>query len=111
MDIMTTPMGTYTGNMHAENAKNIQKQAAVSGNNEAQIYEKARELEGQFLSTMIEPLFSKDKEGGLFGGGAGNDVFRSLMMNEYGQILSQAGGIGLADNIAKEMLALQEVQQ
>ncbi len=107
MDVLT-PISATTGNIYAQNAKSANH--AVSDKH-AQIYQKAQELEGQFLSTMIEPLFSKDAEGGLYGGGGGNDIFRSLMITEYGQIFSQAGGIGLADNIAKEMLALQEVAQ
>lgn len=106
-----TPVGVFTANIHAQNAKNAQKDAALAGNNEARIMEKAKELEGQFISTMIEPLFSKNSESGLFGGGEGNDIFRGMMISEYGQIISQSGGIGLADDIARQMLALQEVNQ
>ena len=102
-----TPTNAYTAQLYANNTPN---QFAAKNATEAEIYEKARELEGQFLSTMIEPLFSEGQDSGLFGGGAGNDITRTLMIQEYSQIFSQSGGIGLADDIAKSMLALQEVE-
>lgn len=109
MDALTS-IGAFNTNFHAQGVKQLKQDSSVANSTKAQIYEKAQELEGQFLSSMIEPLFSEGKESGLFGGGSGNDVFRGMMINEYGQAFSKAGGIGLADSIAKEMLALQEVE-
>lgn len=111
MDASLTPASAYMGQLYAQQASQQKALAATPNSTKAQVYEKAKELEGTFLSVMIEPMFSKDGNSGVFGGGHGNDIYRSMMVQQYGQILSQSGGIGLADNIAKQMLALQEVKQ
>lgn len=69
----------------------------------AQIKKKSIELEGVFLSVMMEPMFPDGKESKLYGGGTGSDVFRTLMIQEYGNGLANAGGIGLAPGIEKQM--------
>jgi hypothetical protein len=71
--------------------------------NDAQIKKKAKELEGVFLSVMLEPMFPDGKESDLYGGGVGSDVFRTLMIQEYGDIFANAGGIGLSKSIEKQM--------
>ena len=34
-----------------------------------------------------------------FGGGAGEDAFSSLLTQEYGRLLAERGGIGLAEQV------------
>lgn len=70
---------------------------------DAQIKKKSKELEGVFLSVMMEPMFPEGKESDLYGGGTGSGVFRTLMIQEYGNGLANAGGIGLAKGIEKQM--------
>ena len=70
----------------------------------------AEEFEAVFLQQMLEPMFAGIKTDGLFGGGQGEYMFRSLMTQEYGKTLARTGGIGLADSVMREMLRLQEAQ-
>lgn len=72
-----------------------------------QTIKKAKELEGVFLSVMMEPMFPEGKDSDLYGGHTGSGVFRTLMVQEYGKILSDAGGIGLAKEIEKQLLRNQ----
>ena len=67
-----------------------------------EIAKKATELEGVFLSVMMEPMFPEGKESNLYGGGHGNTIFHSMMVQEYGKIFAESGGIGLADGIEKQ---------
>ena len=53
-------------------------------------------------------MFSSVPTDGPFGGGHGEEVFRSMMNEQYAQSMVQAGGIGLADNIYREIIRLQE---
>ena len=35
-------------------------------------------------------------------------MFRSLLIEQYGQEIAAGGGIGLADDVARELISLQE---
>ena len=70
---------------------------------DAQISKKSKELEGVFLSVMLEPIFPEGKESNLYGGGNSAGIFRTLMVQEYGKVLSDAGGIGIAAGVEKQM--------
>ena len=69
------------------------------------------EFEAFFLSQMLEHMFKGVPTDGYFGGGYGEGVYRSLMLQEYGRALSQSGGIGIADLVTRELINLQEAQQ
>ena len=45
---------------------------------------------------------------GPFGGGHAETIYRSLLSDEYGKLVSRAGGIGIADAVHREILKLQE---
>lgn len=70
----------------------------------------AQELEGVFLGQMLKPMFESIDVEEPFSGGPGEDMWRSLQVDEYGKALARAGGIGLADAVVAEMLKTQEVQ-
>ena len=69
----------------------------------------AQDFEAFFLSQMFEHMFSGIEPDALFGGGEGEQVYRSMMFQEYGKAVARQGGIGLADMVQKEILKLQEV--
>lgn len=69
----------------------------------------AEEFEAVFLSTMMQHMFSGLETDGPFGGGQSEETWRSLLIEEYGKSIAAAGGIGIADEIARELLTLQEM--
>jgi Rod binding domain-containing protein len=72
--------------------------------------EAAVEFEGFFLAMVFENMFAGIETDGAFGGGHGEKVFRSMMLQEYGKAVAQRNGIGLAEAVQKEIIRLQEVQ-
>ncbi|WP_436637312.1 rod-binding protein [Microbaculum sp. FT89] len=68
----------------------------------------AQEFESVFLNTMLSQMFAGVSTDGPFGGGHGEEMFRSLLLEEYGANIAAAGGIGIADDVARELLSLQE---
>ena len=69
----------------------------------------SREFEAQFISQMLENMFSTvDTKSGL-GGSEEEEFYRDMMVDEYGKIISRSGGVGVADHVKREMLRLQEV--
>ena len=71
----------------------------------------AKEFEAVFLSNMFEEMFSGLQDEGPMGAGAGAGTWRSLLTDEYAKTIANAGGIGLADHVQRQLIALQERNQ
>src|SRR5262245_8810598 len=67
----------------------------------------AQQFESQFLAQMLGQMFEGVDTNGPFGGGFGEEMFRSLMTDELGKQMTKAGGIGLADTVQREILKMQ----
>ena len=74
-----------------------------------QAREIANDFEAVFLSQMLQPMFEGIKPEAPFGGGNSEAMWRSMQIEEYGKAITRAGGIGIADNVFREILKLQEV--
>jgi Rod binding domain-containing protein len=72
-----------------------------------QIRATAEDFEAVFLAQMVEQMMGETTETS-FGGGPGEAAFKSMLNEEFAKVMAKAGGIGLADALAREMLALQE---
>ena len=70
----------------------------------------AEEFEAIFLAQMMAPMFEGLDTDGLGGGGMGEEIFRPMLIERYAEALSQAGGVGIADSIVRELMRLQEAQ-
>lgn len=69
----------------------------------------ARDLEASFLSEMLKHSgYGKTSE--AFGGGIGEDQFGSFLRDQHARILSQAGGIGLAEQLFEALKENANVQ-
>jgi flagellar protein FlgJ len=69
----------------------------------------AKEYESVFISQFLGSMFSGIKSDGVTGGGEGEEMFRSLMINQYGKIIEAQGGFGLAAQMKAELLKHQQV--
>lgn len=74
----------------------------------AKFEQAAKEFEGLFISEMIKPMFEGLDTNGPFGGGRGEEVFRGLMIQEYGKIIAGSGGVGLSSQIRDQLIKMQE---
>jgi Rod binding domain-containing protein len=71
----------------------------------------AQNFESVFLSQFLGEMFDGIPTDGMFGGGQGEQMFRSLMLDEYGKQIAAQGGIGLASSVTRELLKTQETRQ
>ncbi len=71
----------------------------------------AEEFEALFLAQMLAPMFNTISTDGPFGGGHSETIYRSMMVDELGKATMQNGGIGIADNVMREILRAQELAQ
>ena len=56
-------------------------------------------------------MFAGIRTDGTFGGGQGENVYRSMMMQEYGKVVAKGSGIGIADSVYRSILQIQEQEQ
>lgn len=70
----------------------------------------AESFEATFIGQMLEPMFAGLSTDGPFGGGHGEQVFRSMLITQYGELIAHRGGFGIADSVMAEMIRIQEAQ-
>lgn len=93
----------------AADAKKVQKTQNFTTNDPAVADKVAKDFEAMFLQQMLQPMFAGLKgSAGPFGGGHGEDAFSSMMVDEYGKIIANRGGIGVAEMVRREILKTQE---
>jgi peptidoglycan hydrolase FlgJ len=68
------------------------------------------DFESFFLSQVFENMFSGIGTDSLFGGGTGETVYRSLLLQQYAKVAAKAGGVGIADAVQREILNAQETK-
>ncbi len=71
----------------------------------------AQDFETMFLEHTLDRLFQSDAtEGPLGDNGMGGDVYRSMLAKEYAGSIAKSGGVGIADQVYREILKMQESQ-
>ena len=71
----------------------------------------ATAFEGVFITQFVSEMFSGLSSDGPFGGGQGEEIFRSLMIDEYGKQFAEQGGFGLSDAVQRQLLKSQETSR
>jgi flagellar protein FlgJ len=64
----------------------------------------AKEYESVFIAQFLGSMFS-----GIKTDGQGEEMFRSMMVDQYAKGLTARGGFGLADKMQAELLKHQQV--
>ena len=68
----------------------------------------AKDYESVFLSTMFSQAFTGISAEAPFGGGNAEKTWRGFLIEELSKEVAASGGIGIADHIKTELLAIQE---
>lgn len=74
------------------------------------MHRQAVEFEAVYLAQMLKPMFEGIEAEAPFGGGFGEDVWRSMQVQKFGEAIAKSGGVGLADAVYGELLATQEAR-
>ena len=74
------------------------------------MHRQAIEFEAVYLAQMLKPMFEGLEAAAPFGGGFGEDVWRSMQLQEFGEAIAKGGGVGLANAVYGELLAAQEAR-
>jgi peptidoglycan hydrolase FlgJ len=72
------------------------------------VREAAQDFEAFFIGQMMEQMMSGMESDPMFGGGQGEEVWRSMLTQEYGKEVAKSGRLGIADHVMSAMLRAQE---
>ena len=76
---------------------------------DARVWKAAQDFETMAINQLLEPMFNTvDTSQGFFGGGAGEQNFRPMLVTEMAKAVEQRGGLGLATPVYEQMLKMQE---
>ena len=70
----------------------------------------SQDFEAVFLSSMFQNMFTATEGEGPLGGTKGVAPWRSFLTQEYAKSFVKAGGIGLADQVYRSLIAHQEAR-
>jgi peptidoglycan hydrolase FlgJ len=87
--------------------KPLASPSAAAGADAARIKKTADDFEASFLSVAFNQMFEGVSTSAPFGGGMGEEAFRSFLTEAMAKSMVQQGGIGLSDQVAKELMKLQ----
>ncbi|MDR3423922.1 MAG: rod-binding protein [Alphaproteobacteria bacterium] len=68
----------------------------------------AQDFEAMFATQLLQPMFETVPVNDTFGGGHGEEVMRSFLLQEYGKMIAKTGKLGIASKVKAEMLRAQE---
>jgi flagellar protein FlgJ len=88
---LKTDSGDQPGNANIENVR-----------------EAAKDFEAFFVGQMMEQMMSGLESDPMFGGGQGEEVWRSMLTQEYGKEIAKTGRLGVTDHVMSAMLRAQE---
>ena len=103
MSALTLTAPPITGLTASDTAPASAKELLKRG----QIKETAQKFEASFMSVMMQSMFEGVKTSEPFGGGPGEDAFKSLLTEAMAKEVTKSGGVGLASSVQQEMLKLQ----
>jgi Rod binding domain-containing protein len=87
------------------------RNAHNAGAKTGKVHAAAQEFEHVFLSNMLGTMFSGvGGEGPMGDNGPGSTIWRSFLVDQYAGEIAKSGGVGIADQVSRELLSLQETQ-
>jgi len=75
-------------------------------------HETAVKFEASFLSSMLQTMFQGvETSAPPFGGGPGEDMWKSFLTEAMAKDMARRGGIGVSKAVEREMLKLQGLKE
>lgn len=74
-------------------------------------HKSAVSFEASFLSTVFQTMFQSVKTSEPFGGGPGEDMWKSFLAEQMAKQVAKRGGIGVSSSVEREMLKLQGLSE
>ena len=112
------PLATFAVSAAMQVGKSVAGNLAASVTKTADDASKAADAKARKASTDFESMFleqsldrvaqSDGTDGPLGENGTGGGVYRSMLTKEYAAQVVKSGGVGIADQVYREMMKMQE---
>jgi Rod binding domain-containing protein len=79
--------------------------------NREDIQAAAREFEAVFIAEMVKPMFEGLETDTMFGGGKGEEIFRGMMIEQYGKAIAARDITGIQSQVASKLIEIQAQAQ
>ena len=80
-----------------------------SGRSHEKTRQAVQDFEAFFITQTFQQMYDTIPVNETFGGGQAEKIFRSMLVDEYGKMTAQSGGIGLTDQIMAQLIQEQHV--
>jgi flagellar protein FlgJ len=97
--LASTPLNLLTPGPAATSAAELAKRGEIK--------KTAEQFEASFLSSMLSTMFQGVTTSEPFGGGPGEDMWKSFLAEAMAKQMAKAGGVGVSRAVAREMLKMQ----
>ncbi|MGD9920608.1 MAG: flagellar assembly peptidoglycan hydrolase FlgJ [Pseudorhodoplanes sp.] len=85
-----------------------QQLAGAKSASTAKARQASEDFEAVYLNTMFSQMFTAIDGDGPFGGGKALGVWRSFLTDAYAKSFAKSGGIGIASDVYRTLMAQQE---
>ena len=92
------------------NIENLDKKLQKS-NNIDQVQKAAKQFESLFVNEMMAHIFNGIEVNEYFGGGRGEEIFRSMLVEQYSKSVAESKQTKISDILTRQMIRMQEEQQ
>ena len=108
---MTTPLSSIPApNLDALMGGGLAAARAKASSPDARLHAQAQNFEVAFVNSMFQHMFTGIGAQGPLGNSTGVSAWRSFLTEEYAKNFVKAGGVGIADQVYKSLLAHQEMR-
>jgi peptidoglycan hydrolase FlgJ len=77
----------------------------------AKVAKSAHDFEAMAIGQLLQPMFDTvDTSHGTFGGGAGEEAWKPMLVQEFAKQIANHGGLGLAKPVYDAMMRMQEAK-
>lgn len=110
LDAITSTVTNTQNNLSAIKTEKAVNKINNANSDELKAEAAAKQFEAVFLTQMLTPMFEGLETGGMFGGGHAEQIYRSMLIDEYGKMLAGSGAINVADAVKAQIIELQAKQ-
>lgn len=76
-----------------------------------QVQKAAKQFEALFVNEMMAHIFNGIEVNEYFGGGRGEEIFRSMLVEQYSKSVAESKQTKISDMLTRQMIRMQEEQQ
>lgn len=104
---MSVQFSPETANFLINQAQVKDPSAGLMEKNAERIQQAAEDFEAVFFAEMFKPMFEGLETDEMFGGGKGEEIFRGMMVQEYGKEIARQNITGIQTAVRNAMIEMQ----